>query len=64
MTPDVALIVVTWLGGIPVVTAVNNPVLAIVPALGLEVAHVTLDVMSCVVPPASVATALNCWVLP
>ena len=35
-----------------------------VPALGLEVAHVTLDVMSWVVPPAKVATALYCCVLP
>lgn len=45
-------------------TAVNKPELLIVPALALEVAHVTLDVMSWVVPPAKVATALNCWVLP
>lgn len=46
MLPDVALIVVTWFGGIPVVTAVNNPELLIVPALVLEELHVTLEVMS------------------
>jgi len=63
MLPDVAVIIVVC-GEVKVVTAVNNPLLLIVPALVLEEAHVALFVMSSVVPFEVVATALSCTVPP
>ena len=63
MLPDVAVIIVVC-GEVNVVTAVNKPLLLIVPALVLEEAHVALFVMSSVVPFEVVATALSCAVPP
>ncbi len=63
MFPDVAVMIVVC-GDVKVVTAVNKPLLSIVPALVLEEAHVALEVMSSVVPFEVVAIALSCAVPP
>lgn len=61
---EVALIVDVCGGEVTVVTAVNKPLLSIVPALVFEEVQVALDVMSCFVPSDVVAVAVNCWVSP
>lgn len=61
--PEVAVITDVC-GDVRVVTAVNKPVLSIVPALVFEEAHVTLFVISVVVLFEVVAVAVYCTVVP